>query len=210
MNRPGHVFPGMPAPLARVVETLSSLPGIGPKTALRLSLSLLHKSAPEVEQMAAALTELHQSLDFCDRCGCFSEQGHCGICANVRRDKSTVCVVEQPVDVLMLERGGHFSGRYHVLHGRLSPVDGIGPEQIRIAALDTCVSKGEVRELILATSATVDGEATAHFVARRYQTSDVKISRIARGVPEGGELEYMDEFTLNRALDQRVVWEQLS
>jgi len=210
MNRSGYTFPGMPAPLARMVETLSSLPGIGPKTALRLSLSLLHKSAPEVEQMAAALTELHQSLDFCERCGCFSEQGHCGICDNVRRDNGTVCVVEQPVDVLMLERGGHFSGRYHVLHGRLSPVDGIGPEQIRLTSLDACVSKGEVCELILATSATVDGEATAHFIARRYQASDVKVSRIARGVPEGGELEYMDEFTLNRALDQRVVWEQQS
>jgi len=210
MNRPGYTFPGMPAPLARMVETLSSLPGIGPKTALRLSLSLLHKSAPEVEQMAAALTDLHQSLDFCERCGCFSEQGHCGICDNVRREAHVICVVEQPVDVLMLERGAHFSGHYHVLHGRLSPVDGIGPEQIHLTSLDARVAEGDVHELILATSATVDGEATAHFIARRYQASDVKVSRIARGVPEGGELEYMDEFTLNRALDQRVVWEQLS
>lgn len=199
----------MPASLARIVETFSSLPGIGSKTALRLSLSLLRKPAGEVQQMAAALTDLHQSLGFCECCGCFAEQGHCGICDNIRRDDGVICVVEQPVDVLMLERGGHFSGHYHVLHGRLSPVDGIGPEQIRLTSLDTRVSNGKTHELILATSATVDGEATAHFIARRYQTFDVKISRIARGVPEGGELEYIDEFTLNRALDQRVVWEQV-
>lgn len=119
-----------------------------------------------------------------------------------------ICVVEQPVDVLMLERGRGFSGHYHVLHGRLSPIDGLGPDQLRISSLDSRVADKEVRELILATSATVDGEATAHFIARRYSASDLKISRIARGVPEGGELEYLDEYTLSRALDQRVVWEQ--
>jgi len=202
-----HGFPGMPAPLARVVETLSGLPGIGPKTALRLGLSLLRKPAPEVEEMAAALVDLHRALGFCERCGCFAEQGHCSMCDNVRRERSVICVVEQPVDVLMLERSGHFSGLYHVLHGRLSPVDGVGPDDLRLAALDARVADGSVRELILATSATVDGEATAHFIARRYQGAGVKVSRIARGVPEGGELEYMDEFTLGRALDQRVAWE---
>jgi len=197
----------MPAPLARVVETLSGLPGIGPKTALRLGLNLLRKPAGEVEEMAAALVELHRSLGFCERCGCFAEGERCSMCDNARRDRSLVCVVEQPVDVLMLERSGHFTGLYHVLHGRLSPVDGVGPEDLRLRPLDARVADGGVRELILATSATVDGEATAHFIARRYQGKDVRISRIARGVPEGGELEYMDEFTLGRALDQRVNWE---
>jgi len=204
-----NIFPGMPAPLARTVETLASLPGIGPKTALRLSLSLLHKPASEVAEMAAALGELHSSMGFCDRCGCFAEHGHCGLCDNLRRNNDTLCVVEQPVDVLMLERSGHFTGRYHVLHGRLSPVDGVGPEQLRIKSLDMRIGEG-VKEMILATSATVDGEATAHFIARRYQAEHVRISRIARGVPEGSELEYLDEFTLSRALDQRVIWEQLS
>ena len=201
-------FPGMPAPLARTVETLASLPGIGPKTALRLSLSLLHKPASEVAEMAAAINELHGSIAFCERCGCFAEQGHCGICDNTRRHAESLCVVEQPVDVLMLERSGLYTGRYHVLHGRLSPVDGIGPEQLRIKSLDARLGEG-VKEMILATSATVDGEATAHFIARRYQAEDIRISRIARGVPEGSELEYLDEFTLSRALDQRVIWEQL-
>lgn len=203
-----HSLPGMPAPLARVVEHLAGLPGIGPKSAMRLALSLLGKSEEEVRQLADALSGLHATMGFCERCGCFAEHGRCDICDNVRRDGSVICVVEQPVDVLMLERGRGFNGHYHVLHGRLSPIDGMGPEQLRIKSLDSRVAEKGIKELILATSATVDGEATAHFLARRYTTSDVKISRIARGVPEGGELEYLDEYTLSRALDQRVVWEQ--
>ncbi|MES0371591.1 MAG: recombination mediator RecR [Mariprofundaceae bacterium] len=194
--------------MARLIEHLSGLPGIGPKSAMRLGLSLLGKSVDDVKQLASCLDELHETMGFCERCGSFAEQGHCAICDNLRRDSSVICVVEQPVDVLMLERGRGFSGHYHVLHGRLSPIDGLGPEQLRISSLDSRAADKEVRELILATSATVDGEATAHFLARRYSASNVKISRIARGVPEGGELEYLDEYTLSRALDQRVVWEQ--
>lgn len=205
-----HHFPGMPLPLAQLVEQLSGLPGIGPKTAMRLSLNLLSKPEEDVKQLAGTLAGLHQAMDFCSRCGSFSEHQHCTVCDQVRRDGSVVCVVEQPVDVLMLERGQGFSGHYHVLHGRLSPVDGVGAEQLNFSALDKRVASGAVQELILATSATVDGEATAHFTARRYSTSDVKVSRIARGVPEGGELEYLDEYTLARALDQRVLWEQIS
>ena len=207
MSRSGYTFPGMPVSLARVVEILSGLPGIGPKTALRLSLSMLRTSTMEMEQMAAALSDLHQAISFCDRCGCFAERGHCTICDNVRRDSGVVCVVEQPVDVLMLERGHGFSGHYHVLHGRLSPVDGMGAAQLNLPSLDQRVAGGTVRELIMATSATVDGEATAHFIAHRYRDGEIKISRIARGVPEGGELEYLDEYTLARALDQRVLWQ---
>jgi len=202
------LLPGMPAPLARLVEHLGGLPGIGPKSAMRLGLSLLSKPAEDVKQLADCLSELHEVMGFCEQCGAFAEQGHCTICDNLRRNAGVICVVEQPVDVLMLERGRGFSGHYHVLHGRLSPIDGLGPDQLRIASLDQRVGKQDVQELILATSATVDGEATAHFIARRYAASNVKISRISRGVPEGGELEYLDEYTLSRALDQRVVWEQ--
>lgn len=198
----------MPAPLARLVEQLSGMPGVGPKTAMRLALSMLNKSQDEVRQLAETLDSLHESMGFCDRCGCFAERGHCAVCDNLRRDASVICVVEQPVDVLMLERGQGFRGYYHVLHGRLSPMDGLGPEELNLSSLDRRVAESGVRELILATSATVDGEATAHFIARRYPNSDVRISRIARGVPEGGELEYLDEYTLSRALDQRVYWEQ--
>lgn len=197
----------MPEALARVVEKLATLPGIGPKTAIRLGLSLLNKPADEVRQLAESLASLHDNMGFCERCGCFADQGRCQICNQSRRNRGIICVVEQPVDVLMLERGRTFSGQYHVLHGRLSPVDGIGAGQLWLKSLDARVAEG-VQELILATSATVDGEATAHFLARRYQASGARISRIARGVPEGGELEYLDEYTLSRALDQRVVWEQ--
>jgi len=198
--------PAVPAPLARVVEALSSLPGIGPKTALRLGLHLLQRPAADVEEMAGALLDLHRSVTFCECCGAFAEYGGCGMCNDPRRDRELICVVEQPLDVLMLERGGFYRGCYHVLHGRLSPVDGIGPEQLRLEALDRRLKEGNVRELVLATSATVDGEATAHFLARRYAGGGVRITRIARGVPEGGELEYLDEHTLSRALEQRVPW----
>ncbi|WP_072658712.1 recombination mediator RecR [Mariprofundus micogutta] len=199
----------MPAPLARVVEMLASLPGVGPKTALRLGLNLLSRPAADTVALAEALARLHEQVGFCENCGCFAEQTVCHFCNDVRRDAQTVCLVEQPVDVLMMERGHGFRGHYHVLHGRLSPVDGLGPEQLNLAALDKRVASG-LKELILATSATVDGEATAHYLARRFTSSGVKITRIARGVPEGGELEYLDEHTLSRALDQRVSWDATS
>jgi len=199
-------LPGVPAPLARVIEMLSSLPGIGPKTAMRLGLNLLSRPASDSAQLAEAVNVLHQLVSFCDTCGCFAELGRCQFCEDVRRDAAVICLVEQPVDVLMMERGHGYRGSYHVLRGRLSPVDGIGPEQLRLIALDKRIEQG-VNELILATSATVDGEATAHYLANRYQDKGVRISRIARGVPEGGELEYLDEHTLSRALEQRVRWD---
>jgi len=185
---------------------LATLPGIGPKTAMRLGLNLLSRSAADSAHLAGALKTLHEQVGFCDACGCFAEQGRCQFCDDAHRDSALVCLVEQPVDVLMMERGHGFRGSYHVLGGRLSPVDGIGPEQLRLNALDKRVEQG-INELILATSATVDGEATAHFLANRYQHQNIRISRIARGVPEGGELEYLDEHTLSRALEQRVHWD---
>ncbi len=198
---------GMPVPLARVMEQLSSLPGIGPKTAMRLSLSLLNKSKAETQALSQVLFDLHEQMGFCPRCGCFAEKNRCMLCDHPKRDGRVVCVVEQAVDVLMLERGHGFSGVYHVLHGRLNPMDGVGVAELNIDALDRRLADGAIQELILATSATVDGEATAHFIANRYQDSAVQVSRIARGVPEGGELEYLDEYTLARALEQRVLWD---
>ncbi len=201
-----HHLSGMPEPLARLVEQLSSFQGVGPKTAMRLALNMLHQPEHEVKSLATSLNQLHEQVKFCQRCGGFSEAAHCGICDNLKRQHHVICIVEQPVDVLMLERG-HFQGLYHVLHGRLSPVDGVGPDKLRFSALDKRIADGNISELILATSATVDGEATAHFTSRRYAHHDIRISRIARGVPEGGELEYLDEYTLSRALEQRVLWE---
>jgi len=201
-----HHLSGMPEPLARLVEQLSSFQGVGPKTAMRLALNMLEQPENDVQSLAASLNHLHEQVKFCKRCGGFSSLAHCHICDNLKRHHEVVCIVEQPVDVLMLERG-HFQGGYHVLHGRLSPVDGVGPDQLRFAALDLRIADGGIRELILATSATVDGEATAHFISRRYAHHQIQVSRIARGVPEGGELEYLDEYTLSRALEQRVLWE---
>ncbi|MDX8389732.1 MAG: recombination mediator RecR [Mariprofundaceae bacterium] len=200
-------LPGVPAPLARLVEALSAFPGIGPKSAMRLGLHLLQKPEADAHHLADALLALHRDMGFCKQCGAFAEKQHCRTCEDSRRKSGIVCVVEQPVDVLMLERSHTFSGQYHVLHGRLSPVDGIGPDELNLAALDRRMATRSVAELILATSATVDGEATAHFIARRFQSESIRVSRIARGVPEGGELEYLDEHTLSRALDQRILWE---
>jgi len=197
----------MPEPLARLVEQLGAFQGIGPKTAMRLALNMLEQPEQHVKSLAHSLEHLHEQVTFCDTCGGFSTAKHCHICDNVKRQHELVCIVEQPIDVLMLERG-HFRGSYHVLHGRLSPVDGIGPEKLRLKSLDQRMANGSIQELILATSATVDGEATAHFISRRYAHYHIRISRIARGVPEGGELEYLDEYTLSRALEQRVLWGQ--
>jgi len=196
---------GLPLPLAALVDQLSTLPGVGAKSALRMALNLISRPEEESKNLATSLSELHEKVGFCPECGSFSERGHCAICRDTRRDGALLCVVEQPVDVLMVERSG-FGGSYHVLHGRLSPIDGIGPEQLTIAALEQRVAKGGVRELVLATSATIDGEATAYYLASAFASNPITISRIARGVPEGGELEYLDEFTLSRALEQRIPW----
>lgn len=197
----------MPLPLAAVIEQLSSLPSIGPKSGLRLAVHLLGRPPQEVQDLAKAIADLHQNMQFCEQCGGFSEQSLCRICANPKRDQSIVCIVEQAVDVLMMERGAHFQGRYQVLHGRLSPVDHVHASDLWLKSLDQNIEQAKIQEIILATSATVDGEATAHWLARRYQNYPLHVSRIARGVPEGGELEYLDEHTLSRALQQRIRWE---
>ncbi|MDQ6973395.1 MAG: recombination mediator RecR, partial [Mariprofundaceae bacterium] len=175
---------GIPLPLAQLIEQLSGLPGVGPKTAMRLALNLLSKSKQDVSQLAETLASLHERMGFCSRCGCFAEHDHCMVCDNPRRDIRTICVVEQPVDVLMLERGHGFSGYYHVLHGRLNPMEGVGEKQLNLQSLDQRIAQSAIEEIILATSATVDGEATAHFLAHRYQDKPVQVSRISRGVPE--------------------------
>ncbi|MDQ6950626.1 MAG: recombination mediator RecR [Mariprofundales bacterium] len=196
---------GLPISLAALVDQLSTLPGVGAKSALRMALNLISRPPEECQELANALATLHQQVGFCPQCGSFSERGYCAICNDLHRNHALLCVVEQPVDVLMVEKGG-FAGGYHVLHGRLSPIDGIGPEQLTITALEQRIANGTIEELVLATSATIDGEATAYYLANAFADCGIAISRIARGVPEGGELEYIDEFTLSRALEQRIPW----
>jgi recombination protein RecR len=184
------------------VAELGRLPGIGRKTALRLGLHLLLQGG-RVRELAAALVRAADQCRFCVRCGNLSEDESCALCASPARDQGLVCVVEQVPDLLAFERGGEYRGLYHVLGGALSPLDGVGPERLRIAELEQRLRSEGVREVILATSTTVEGDATALYLQRRLEDLDIRLSRLARGMPAGGSLEMFDQLTLARALDGR-------
>jgi recombination protein RecR len=194
-------------PIARLVHRLGRLPGIGEKSAMRLAFHILRAPEAEARELARAIIEVHEKIRLCSTCCHLTERDPCDICSAPRRDRHTVCVVAQPTDLLALERGGHYRGLYHVLHGVLSPLDGVGPDDLRIAALMRRLGPAEpdsqVHEVILATSPSVEGEATAMYLARLIKPLGVKVSRIASGVPIGGELEYVDQVTLTRALGDR-------
>lgn len=189
-------------PIARLVQQLGRLPGIGEKTAARLAFHILRGSADDASALAAAILEVKQNIRFCGVCCDLTDRDPCAICADARRDASLVCVVANPQDVVAVERAGGFRGRYHVLHGLLSPLDGIGPDDLRITELVKRCASG-VEEVILATSPSVEGEATAFYVARLVRPLGVRATRIATGVPIGGELEYADQVTLARAISGR-------
>ena len=195
-------------PVARLIEAFARLPGIGPKTAQRLTYHLLRAPEAEARALAEALVAVRDQVVFCQRCFNISDADLCPVCRDPARDASRLCVVEEPLDVLALERTGEFRGLYHVLHGAISPIDGIGPERLRIRELlgraDDARRAGEpLQEVILATNPTLEGEATAMYLAERLADSVGVVSRIARGLPVGGDLEYADEVTLIRALQGR-------
>jgi recombination protein RecR len=195
-------------PVARLIEAFSRLPGIGPKTAQRLTYHLLRAPDTEARQLAAALVDVRDRVVFCDRCFNISDAPFCPICRDPMRDLRRLCVVEEPLDVLALERTGAFRGLYHVLHGAISPIDGIGPEQLKIrellARVDEAKAAGEpFEEVVLATNPTLEGEATAMYLDERMDGKVGIVSRIARGIPVGGDLEYADDVTLIRALQGR-------
>lgn len=195
-------------PVARLIEAFARLPGIGPKTAQRLTYHLLRASDAEARTLAAALIAVRDEVVFCDRCFNISTGPQCPVCLDPGRDDDRICVVEEPLDVLALERTRVFRGRYHVLHGAISPMDGIGPERLRIRELLARVGEREAEgrpylELILATNPTLEGEATAMYLAERLAGHVGAVTRIARGIPVGGDLEYADEVTLVRALQGR-------
>jgi recombination protein RecR len=192
-----------PEPVARLIEALQRLPGIGPKTAQRLSFFLLKRPAEEVGELATALTELKSRVVHCSRCWNVTEEDPCRICRDPARDARALCVVEEPNDLLALERTGEFKGRYHVLMGALSPLDGIGPEDIKVRELLGRLEGEPVDEVILATNPSVEGEATAIYLAKLLKPLGVRITRIARGLPVGGDLEYADQVTLSKALEGR-------
>jgi len=191
------------APIARLLEELERLPGIGPKSAQRLAYHILRGDAEAAGRLADAIVEVKRSIRFCARCFNFAEADLCEICADPRRDPSAICVVEEPRDVVAIERTGEFRGTYHVLQGAISPIDGIGPDQLRTRELIDRVSGGEVTEVILATNPNVEGETTALYVARLLKPLGIRVTRIASGLPVGGDLEYADEVTLGRALEAR-------
>jgi recombination protein RecR len=199
-------------PVVRLIESLSRLPGIGPKTAQRLTYHLLRAPDTEARSLAAALIAVRDEVVFCDRCFNISTGPECPICLDPARDDDRLCVVEEPLDVLALERSGAFRGRYHVLHGAISPMDGIGPDRLRIRQLLGRVVEREhdgqpFAEVVLATNPTLEGEATAMYLAERLLGHVGSITRIARGIPVGGDLEYADEVTLVRALQGRREFE---
>jgi len=189
--------------LAQLIEALRALPGVGPKSAQRMAFHLLQDGRPDARALSAALTTALDSVARCRRCRMLTESELCSICASAQRDGSLLCVVESPADVVAIESSGSYRGRYFVLMGHLSPLDGVGPEQLGVRELEALLAEGSVRELILATNSTVEGEATAHFLSELALRRGVRASRIAHGVPVGGELEYVDGGTLAHALSGR-------
>ncbi len=188
----------------KLMESLRVLPGVGPKTAQRMAMHLLERDRDGGRRLAGVLDEAIERVGYCRRCRTLTEEEVCVLCESPRRDNSLLCVVESPADQLAIEEAGGFRGRYFVLHGHLSPLDGIGPEDIGLDQLERRVTEEDVEEVILATNPTVEGEATAHYIAAQLSPQGLRLSRLAYGVPMGGELEYVDGGTLSRAFNGRL------
>ena len=198
-------MPGsMPPALERVVKNLQRLPGIGEKSATRLALQILRWPAAQARELSDSIAVLHERIGLCSTCFTFSEQDPCAICANPKRDTSVICVVEEPGDVLAIEKAGCFHGLYHVLQGALAPMDGIGPDQLKIRQLMTRLGNEQVNEVIIATSSTAAGEATASYLSQKIEGKGIKTTRIACGIPMGTDLKYADQMTLKRAMEFRT------
>lgn len=186
------------------MEAFRILPGVGPKTAQRMAMHLLERERPGGQRLAAVIQQAIEEVGYCQRCRTLTEADICALCESPRRDDALLCVVESPADQLAIEEAGGFKGRYFVLHGHLSPLDGVGPESIGLDLLEARVAEGLIEEVVLATNPTIEGEATAHYIAALLSEHGVKLSRLAYGVPMGGELEYVDGGTLSRAFNGRL------
>lgn len=193
----------VPPALARLIDDLNRLPGIGRKTATRLALHILRRPPAEAHDLAHDLANLHETINFCSNCFAFSERDKCVICSDPGRDSSMVCVVEGSGDLMAIEKAAAFKGQYHILHGVLSPIDGVGPAEIKVDALLARVRRQQVAEVLIATSSTVPGEATASYLVSRLQSLPVKVTRLACGIPMGMDIKYADELTLARAIESR-------
>ena len=193
-----------PKSLARLIEELEKLPGIGPKSAQRLALHLLHASQEDAEALAEAIRQVKQQIRACTLCFNYTDADQCAVCTDPNRDDSTLCVVGDPRDLMAMERAGSFRGRYHVLQGLISPMDGVGPESLRISELLDRIRGSTIKEVVLATNPTVEGDATAMYLAELLKPLGVKVTRIALGLPVGGDLDYADDVTIARALEGRT------
>lgn len=192
-----------PEPIAKLIDAFSRLPGIGPKTAARLAFHVLRMKEEEVIDFAKALVNVKRNLTYCSVCCNITDTDPCRICSDKTRDVSVICAVQEPKDVVAMERTREFTGHYHVLHGAISPIEGVGPDDIRIAELVKRLGDDRVQELILATNPNIEGEATAMYLSRLVKPFGIKVTRIAHGLPVGGDLEYADEVTLSKALEGR-------
>jgi recombination protein RecR len=189
--------------MARLIEELKKLPGVGGKTAQRFAFYILRSSDEDAQQLADSIRQLKASLHLCSVCNNITDIDPCVYCSNPTRNQRLVCVLEEPTNIAAIEKTGHYNGAYHVLHGALSPLHGVGPDQLRITSLERRVASGSIDEVILATNPTVEGEATATYVSRLLKPSGIRITRIATGVPAGSDIEYADEVTMQKALEGR-------
>jgi recombination protein RecR len=192
-----------PASIQNLIKNIAKLPGIGEKTAERLAMHLLRAPRREVEKLAQSILNIKDNVQFCTGCFALSDSELCSICSDTARDPCLLCVVEQPADMVAIEKSGAFGGRYHILSGALSPMNGIGPENIRIRELLGRIQKDQVKEVVLATGTNVEGEATASYIAQLLEKYQIKVTRIASGVPMGGDLKYVDQVTLKKAMESR-------
>ena len=192
-----------PSSILKLIANFARLPGIGEKTAERLAMHILRAPRREVEQLSGSLREIKDKVRLCSMCFALSDTDVCNICTDRTRTSTILCVVEQPADMVAIEKSGSFSGLYHILQGALSPMNGIGPDKIRIKELIARIAQGQVKEVVLATSTNVEGEATANYIAERLENYGVKATRIATGVPMGGDLKYVDQVTLKKAMEGR-------
>ena len=194
-----------PSSIQNLIKNIARLPSIGEKTAERLAMHILRAPRHEAEQLAQSILNIKNKVRFCTRCYALSDDDLCKLCSDPARDSSFLCVVEQPADMVAIEKSGAFDGMYHILSGALSPMNGIGPENIRIRELMSRIQKDQVKEVVLATSTNVEGEATASYIAQLLEKFQINVTRIASGVPMGGDLKYVDQVTLKKAMDTRHV-----
>jgi recombination protein RecR len=193
----------LPGPITALTAALSKLPGIGPRSAERIALHLVQTDESSVHQLAQTILSARERIRLCSICGALTETEPCGICSDARRDASLICVVERPTDILSIEKAQSFRGKYHVLGGKISPLNGVGPDELRISQLEARLTSEPIREVVLALPTDVEGDATSYYLAKQLATRGVKVTRIAHGLPAGSGLDFADELTLTRALEGR-------